>query len=92
MVLSPDKCFFMLLGIKFKRISYLTRLLLESKDEKVLGITFDNKLDFSMHLTSVTKRANINANILTVLHKYITLEQKRFLTSSFIKSQFNYYL
>ena len=29
------------------------------KEENALGITFDNKLDFSTQLTSITKKANI---------------------------------
>ena len=36
----------------------------KSKDEKVLGVTFDNKLGFSMHLSSITKKRNINLNAL----------------------------
>ena len=60
-----------------------------SKEEKVLGITIDSKLDF-MHLTSITKKANIKLNVLTRVQKYMTPEQKAFLTPSFRKSQFNY--
>ena len=37
----------------------------DSKKEKILGIIFDNKLDFSLHLTSITKKANIKSNNLT---------------------------
>ena len=48
----------------------------KSKDEKVLGITFDNKLDFSMHLTRITKKANTKLNALTRVQKYMTPEQK----------------
>ena len=67
----------------------------KSKEEKVLGITFDNKFDFSTHLTSITKKANVNLNTLNTkiiprIQKYITPEQKTFLTSSFIKAQLNY--
>ena len=51
------------------------------KEEKVLGINFNNKLDFSTHLTSITKKANIKLNALTRVQKYITPEQKTFLTS-----------
>ena len=60
-----------------------------SKDEKVLGITVDNKVDLSLHLNSITKKANRKLNNLTRVQKYMTPEQK-ILTSSFIKSQFSY--
>ena len=32
---------------------------------KVLGITFDNKLNFATHLSNITKNANIKFNALT---------------------------
>ena len=37
----------------------------KSKGEKVLGVTFDNKLGFSMLLSSIAKKRNINLNALT---------------------------
>ena len=30
-----------------------------NKEENVLGIIFDNKLDFSTHLTSITRKGRI---------------------------------
>ena len=61
-----------------------------SKEEEVLGITFDNKLEFYSYLTSINKKANIKLNNLTRVQKYMAPEQKTVLTFSFIKSQFNY--
>ena len=43
-----------------------------SKKEKVLGIIFDNKFDFSMHFPSITKKANINFNALSRVQKFMT--------------------
>ena len=40
----------------------------KSKEEKVLGITFDSKFNFSKHLTSITKKANVNLNTLTKIY------------------------
>ena len=78
MVLSPDKCSFML----FDNVT-----IRNSEEQKVLGITYDNKLDFSTYLTSITKKANIKRNTFTRVKKYVNPEQKTFLSSS--KSQFN---
>ena len=50
MVLHLDKCSFMLFGIKDELQTDLLSnnvTTKNSKQEKVLGITFDNKLDFS---------------------------------------------
>ena len=53
-----------------------------------------------MHLTSITKttsttcitkKANTKLNALTRVQKYMTPEQKTFLTSSYKRSPFNYY-
>ena len=90
MVLSPGKCSFMLFALKDELQTDLVSnnvTIKNSKEEKFLA---DNKLDFSSHLTSITKKANIKLNNLTGVQKYMILEQKNFLTSSFIKSQFNY--
>ena len=45
MALNPDKCSFMLLGVDNE--------LKNSKQEKVLGVTIDNKLSFATHLSNI---------------------------------------
>ena len=73
--------------MNFKQISYLITLLLKNtEEEKVLGINTDNKLNFSTHLTEISKKANIKLNAFTGVQKDMTLEEKTLLTSSFIKS------
>ena len=44
----------------------------KSKQEKVLGATTDNKLNFAKHLSNITKNANIKFNALTRVQKYMT--------------------
>lgn len=83
----------MLLGVNDELQADLVRnnvTIINSKEEKDLGITFDTKLDFSTHLASITKNVNIKLNVVTILRKHKSPEQKAFLTSSFIKSQFNH--
>ena len=55
---------------------------------KVLGITFDNKLNFATHLSNITKNANIKFNALTRVQKYMAADKKNLIFSLFIKSQF----
>ena len=55
---------------------------------KVLGITFDNKLNFATHLSNITKNANIKFNTLTIVQKCMTADKKNLIFSLFIKSQF----
>ena len=75
MVLNPDKCSFMLLGVDDELQTNLVcgnKTLKNSKQEKVLGVTIDNKLNFAKHLSNITKKANIKFIALfnmDVLHK-----------------------
>ena len=92
MVLNPDKCSIMLFGVKDELQRGLVSnnvTIKNSKEEKLLGINFDNTINFSTHLTSITKKANVKLNPLTRVQKYMTPEWKTFFTSSFIKSHFN---
>ena len=53
MVLNPDKCSFMLLGIDDSlhiNLACGDKILKNTKQEKVLGVTLDNKLNFATHL------------------------------------------
>ena len=73
MVLNPDKCSFILFGVDDESQTNLVwenETLKNSKQEKVLGVTIDNKLNFKTHLLNITKNANIKFNELTrVLQK-----------------------
>ena len=79
MVLNLDKCYFMLLGVDDKLQNNLVcgnETLKNSKQEKVIGVTIDNKLIFATHLSNITKNANIKFNALTTIQKYMTTDQK----------------
>ena len=47
-----------------------------SKQEKVLGVTTDNKLNFATHQSNITKSANIKFNALTRVKKYMITDKK----------------
>ena len=90
--LNPVKCSSMLFCVKDKLQRDLVSnniTIRNRKNEKVLGITFDNKLFFPSHLTSITKKVNIRLNNLTRVKKYIIPEQKTLISLSSIKSHFN---
>ena len=75
MFFNPDKCSFILFGIKDKLqtdLVFNNATTKNSKDEQVQRTTFDNKLDFSTHLTSIAKTVNIKLNALTRVQKYMT--------------------
>ena len=47
-----------------------------SKQEKVLGVTIDNKFNFIKYLSNITKNANIKFNALTRVQKYMITDKK----------------
>ena len=57
-----------------------------SKTKQKKKFQADNKLDFSLHLTSITNKNKTKLNNLVTVQKYMTPGQRIFLTSSFIKS------
>ena len=65
-------------------------ILKNTKQEKVLGVTLDNKLNFATHLLNITKNANKKFNALTRVQKYMTTDKTMLIFSSFIKSQLTY--
>ena len=70
----------MLLGVDDElqtNLVYGSETLKNSKQEKALGVTIHNKLDFVGHLLSITKNANIKFNALTRVQKYTTTDKKK---------------
>ena len=47
-----------------------------SKQEKVAGVTIDNKFNFAKYLSNITQNANIKFNALTRVQKYMTTDKK----------------
>ena len=77
MVVNPDKCSFMLLGVDDELQANLVRgneTRKNSKQEKVLGVTINNKLNFETHLSNITKNTNIKFNALRRVQKYMTAD------------------
>ena len=78
MVLNSDKCCFMLLDADDELQTNLVcgnETLKNSKQEKLLRVTMDNKLYFATHLSNITKHANIKFNALERVQKYIAIGQ-----------------
>ena len=81
-VLNPEKCSFMLLGVDDSLQTNLVcgdEILKNTKQEKVLGIALDNILNFATHLLNITKNANKTFKALTRVQKYMTTDQKKFI-------------
>ena len=61
-----------------------------SNEEKILGITIDNKLTFKGHIKILYRKAAQKIGALSRLLNHLSDSQKRSIFNSLIKSQFNY--
>ena len=50
-------------------VCFISNTLKNSKQEKLLRVSVDNKLDFATHLLNITKNAYIKFNALTRVQK-----------------------
>ena len=50
-----------------------------SKQEQVLGVTIDNKLNFKTHLLNITENANSKFNARRRVQKYMTTVKKTYI-------------
>ena len=57
---------------------------------KILGIKVDNKLDFSEHVSSICRKANLKLHALARVSKFMNKEKLRILARAFLESQFGY--
>jgi hypothetical protein len=61
-----------------------------SKEVALLGITVDNKLSFSNHITNICKIAGNQLNAIKRLQQHFILKTKKQMVQTFVLSQFNY--
>ena len=57
---------------------------------KVLGVVIDNKLNFSLHVSSICKKASRQLNALARISNYLDVSARRTIYDSFVASNFNY--
>ena len=72
MVLNTEKCSFLLLSLDDSLQTNLVcgaEILKNTTQEKMLGVTLDNKLNFATHLLNITKNVNKKFNALTRVQK-----------------------
>ena len=57
---------------------------------KNIGVIIDNKLDFTEHLNTVCKKANLKLHALNRISRFLSPEQHVLIINAYIKSLFNY--
>ena len=93
MILHSDKCYFLNLGFQHAQPNFCYDKITVKNvpEEKILGITIDNKLTFKRHLKNICKKSNQKLNTLARITKLTSPFQRKTLPNSFIKSRFSYY-
>ena len=61
-----------------------------SDSEILLGITFDNELNFNVHVSNFFKKATNKLHALARVSHYVSIDKKRVIMKAFIESQFEY--
>ena len=61
-----------------------------SNDEKLLGVTIDNKLSFVKHINNMCDKASQKLNALARISSYMNLNKRKLIMKAFINSQFGY--
>ena len=60
------------------------------KEQKLLGVVFDNLLTFEPHINTLCKKASSKISALSRLTPYMDFRKKRLLMNAFFNSQFSY--
>ena len=91
-VLNAGKCHFMCLGNNTEDETFLFHsfLMENSKEQKILGVIINNKLNFKGHISELCKKASQKISALSRLSSYLYDSEKKIIFNSIIKSQFSY--
>ena len=78
------------ISYKIPKAVYIYESFSYSEYEKLLGVTFDKKLNFTKHVQDLCKKAHQQLHALARLSEYIDPIKLKLLMDAFIRSQFNY--
>ena len=89
MALNAGKCHFMCLGNNTENETFLFHNILmeNSKEQKLVGVIIDNKLNFKCHVSELSKKPSQKV---AALSSYLRNSGKKLIFNSIIKSQFSY--
>ena len=87
---NPGKCHLLLSTKSPEVVSFDGIQIKSSSVETLLGITIDSDLNFDNHLSAICNKVSRKINALGRIANYMSLEKRRIVMKTFIKSQFNY--
>ena len=94
LVLNSDKCHFMTLGTPnaLPRCKCKNITIKNTASENLLGVIRDNELDFTEHLNTVFKKANLKLHAVKIISTFLSPEQHVLIIiiNDYIKSLFTH--
>ena len=87
---NAPKCHIFLSPYKPFTIKRKETAIESSSNEKLLGVTIDNKFSFDNQITNLYRRKSQKLNALSKVASYMNFDQKIILLKTFITSQFIY--
>ena len=92
MVLNAGKCHFMCLGKNTENETFIFKdtIMNNSKVEKILGVTIDNRLTFSSHIRELCNKASQKISAFSRISNQLNDSDKNLLFNAVVKYQFNY--
>ena len=84
-----DKCHALISTTEAFNFQIPETVIHNSYSRKLLGVTFDNKLIFDKHTTTISQNANRKLNALAKANPYMGLQKRQILMNAFFNSQLN---
>ena len=66
------------------------KFIVNSASVKILGVNFDNRLSFNLHVDKLCKKAGQKLHVLARLSNFMSVDQRKLRMNAFISSQFSY--
>ena len=93
MKLNADKCHFLVIGLRcddLVAVKIGNAEVVNSSEEKLLGVHIDSKLSFDHHVSKLCQKASNKLYALARICPYMDHNKLRILMRAFITSQFQY--
>ena len=91
MKLNKDKCHLMIFGRKSNEVSVkIGEASLKENKEELLGIIFDQTLNFNKHIKTLCKKARQKLHALARISCYMDIEKLKQVMQAFVLSHFSY--
>ena len=87
---NDDKCHLLICNHDQGSVTLGHEKIEATNSVKLLGVTIDNKLNFTDHVSDLCKKGNQKLHALARISKYVQEDKLKIIMRTFVQSQFNY--